>query len=82
MNLRIHIPDHLNSALIARAAESGKDVESFVVDSICEQLEAPDSGPSVTADFDLWLAEVQSLVPGTLVDVDDSRDSIYAGRGE
>lgn len=55
MNLRIHIPDHLNSARIARAAESGKDVESFVADSICEQLEAPDSGPSVTSDFNCGL---------------------------
>ncbi len=46
MNLRIHIPEHLNSILTARAAECGKDIESFVVDSNCEQLEVPDSGVS------------------------------------
>ena len=43
MNLRIQIPEHLNSILIARAAESGKDVESYVVDTICEQLEVPNT---------------------------------------
>lgn len=83
MNLRIHIPEHLNSILTARAAECGKDIESFVVDSICEQLEVPNSAVSSTAsEFDSWLVEVRKLVPSVGTDVDDSRDSIYAGRGE
>ena len=83
MNLRIHIPEHLNSILTARAAECGKDVESFVVDSICEQLEVPNSAASSTAsEFDSWLVEVRKLVPSVGTNVDDSRDSIYAGRGE
>ena len=83
MNLRIHIPEHLNSILTARAAECGKDIESFVVDSICEQLEVPNSAVSSTAsEFDSWLVEVRKLVPSLGTDVDDSRDSIYAGRGE
>jgi hypothetical protein len=83
MNLRIHIPEHLNSILTARAAECGKDIESFVVDSICEQLEVPNSAVSSTAsEFDSWLVEVRKLVPSVGTDVDESRDSIYAGRGE
>jgi hypothetical protein len=82
MNLRIHIPEHLNSILTARAAECGMDIESFVVDSICEQLEAPNTSETVASDFDSWLAEVQKLVPHAALNVDDSRDSIYAGRGE
>jgi hypothetical protein len=81
MNLRIQIPEHLNSILVARAAESGKDVESFVVDAICERLEAPTEF-STTSDFDSWLLEVRKLVPSAATNVDDSRDSIYAGRGE
>jgi len=83
MNLRIHIPDHLNSIPTARAAECGKNVECFVVDSICEQLEVPNSAASSTAsEFDWWLVEVRKLVPSVGTSVDDSRDSIYAGRGE
>ena len=82
MNLRIQIPEHLNSILIARAAESGKDVESYAVDAICEQLEVPNSFASAALDFDSWLSEVRKLVPTLVTNVDDSRDSIYLGRGE
>lgn len=83
MNLRIQIPEHLNSILTARAAECGKDVESFAVDSLCEQLEVPSSSTSESAaDFDSWLVEIWKLVPSVGTNVDDSRDSIYAGRGE
>ena len=83
MNLRIHIPEHLNSIHTARAAECGKDVESFVVDSICQQLEVSNSDDSASAlDFDSWLVEARKLVPSVGTNVDDSRDSIYAGRGE
>ncbi len=83
MNLWIHIPEHLNSILTERAAECGKDVESFVVDSIREQLETPSTGDSASAsDFDSWLVEVRKMVPSDGTNVDDSRDSIYAGRGE
>ena len=83
MNLHIHIPDHLNSILTARAAKCGEDIETFVVDSICEQLEVPDSAASSTAsEFDSWLVEVRKLFSSVGTDKDDSRDSIYAGRGE
>jgi len=82
MNLRIQIPEHLNSILVARAAESGKDIESYVVDAICEQLEVPNPIASTSSDFDSWLVEVRKLVPTVVTSVDDSRDSIYAGRGE
>ena len=82
MNLRIHIPEHLNSILTARAAECGKDIESYVVDSICEQLDVPNSVASPASDFDSWLVEVRKLIPSVATEVDDSRDSIYAGRGE
>jgi hypothetical protein len=82
MNLRIQIPEHLNSILIARAAESGKDVESYVVDTICEQLDVPNTVASAASDFDSWLIEVRKLVPILVTNIDDSRDSIYIGRGE
>ena len=82
MNLRIQIPEHLNSILTARAAECGKDIESYVVDSICEQLDVPNSVASPASDFDSWLVEVRKLIPTVATNVDDSRDSIYAGRGE
>ncbi len=43
MNIRIHIPENLNSILTTRAADCGKDIESYVVNSICEQLDVPNS---------------------------------------
>lgn len=50
MNLLFQIPEHLNSILVARAAENGKDVESFVIDAICERLEAS-TECSTSSDF-------------------------------
>ena len=82
MNLRIQIPEHLNSILKARAAESGKDIETYVVDAICDQLLIPHPGESPASDFDSWLVDVRKLVPTVQTNIDDSRDSIYAGRGE
>ena len=82
MNLRIQIPEHLNSILALRAAECGKDVESYVVDSICEQLDVSNTATTTASEFDSWLSEVRKLVPTVATIVDDSRDSIYAGRGE
>ena len=49
MSLRIQIPEHRSSILVVRAAESGKDIESYVVDAICEQLEAPNTIASPTS---------------------------------
>jgi hypothetical protein len=81
MNLQIQIPERLKDILASRAAECGKDVESFVADSICEQLGSSIAKESDSATaFDLWLADVRSLVHKNLITVDDSRDSIYAGR--
>lgn len=74
--------DSILLAIVARAAECGKDIESYVVDSICEQLDVPNSVASPASDFDSWLVEVRKLIPTVATKVDDSRDSIYAGRGE
>jgi hypothetical protein len=83
MNLRIQIPERLKPILTARAAECVKDVETFVIDAICEQLEVPIANDSGSAsEFDSWLVDVQKLVPSKVMKVDDSRDSIYAGRGQ
>ena len=43
MNLRIELPSSLEQVLKLRAAEAGKDVESFVVDSIRETLGEPEA---------------------------------------
>lgn len=83
MNLRIEIPKHLDEILATRAAESGKDVESFVVDSLCEQLSVvPCKVSDSTTDFNLWLIDVQKSIPVDSLDIDDSRESMYAGCGE
>jgi hypothetical protein len=83
MNLRIDLPPSLEQSLRQRASEAGMDVESFVMQSIRETLNEADVPlhPS-TSDFGVWLSEVRSLVPQVSHFIDDSRESIYAGRGE
>jgi predicted HicB family RNase H-like nuclease len=83
MNLRIDLPPSLEQSLRQRASEAGMDVESFVMQSIRETLNEADVPlrPS-TSDFGAWLSEVRSLVPQVSHFIDDSRESIYAGRGE
>ncbi|MDZ4847970.1 MAG: hypothetical protein SGI77_01625 [Pirellulaceae bacterium] len=83
MNLRIELPPNLEHTLKLRAAAAGKDVESFVVDSILETLGLPES-PNIAPnlDFQAWLEDVRKLIPPVTHFIDDSRESIYAGRGE
>ena len=77
------------SRLRQRAAALGKDVEDFVRETVEEKLATqPESHPSPTARaaaWDRWVAHMrqwaqQNLPTGHVVD--DSRESIYQGRGE
>jgi hypothetical protein len=85
MNVSIHIPAEIESALLQRASATGKDVATIVRDYVVERL-AEDAPPPVTIgshqEFTNRLRQVIAMHPISNGTVDDSRESIYAGRGE
>ncbi|MFN9714718.1 MAG: hypothetical protein ACK57G_13080 [Planctomycetota bacterium] len=84
VNLRIEVPANLENLLKERAHQAGVPVESFVLQSVTERL--AESEPTIVAtnteDFNLWLRKWADRFPKLEHPVDDSRESIYAGRGE
>lgn len=84
MNIKINLPDELESILRERAAKEGIPIESFVIQAVAERLanSDDDEAPIPISSFPLWLREWSSRFPKLDQPVDDSRESIYAGRGE
>ncbi len=86
MQLNIEIPAEIESSLTQQAAEEGIDVASFVRKVLDERL-AMASQPATKrhlshAEFRRSLHEIIDLHAPSKAGVDDSRESIYAGRGE
>ena len=84
MNVNINFPAEIETALLRQAAAAGQDVATFVKDVIIERLadEHPPAKSSSHAEFMAKLHGVIELHPASNGLVDDSRESIYAGRGE
>ncbi len=89
MTLQIDLPVAIETALLARAAAEGKDVSTFVTEAVAERLAAPEietvgRARSVRSaeGFTERLQALIDLHPRTGRPVDDSRESIYEGRGE
>ena len=84
MNLKIEVPANLELLLKERAQRAGVPVELFVLQAVTDRLAESESPvSSVNAEqFSLWLAQWSDRFPKLEQIVDDSRDSIYAGRGE
>lgn len=87
MNLRINIPPELEQVLQRRAAQAGLRVEDFVLEALSERLgTAPSSvsrDASLTVDqFAIWIDAWVKRFPVLEHPIDDSRESIYSGRGE
>lgn len=84
MDIKINLSNELEALLRARAAREGIPVESFVVQAVAERLADwnPDKSPVSTGDFSEWLHRWSSRFPKLDQPVDDSRESIYSGRGE
>lgn len=84
VNLKIQLPDNLEAILKEHARRAGVPVESIVIQALTEglsDLTQPDN--HATADeFSTWLREWANKFPKLDHPIDDSRDSIYAGRGE
>lgn len=81
MSITISLPSEMEQKLREKAARAGQTLEAYL-----EQLAADSAGGSATdlspeewaAQFHAWVASHQPLAGLA----DDSRDSIYEGRGE
>jgi hypothetical protein len=84
MNVSINFPEAIETNLRRRAAAAGMDVATFVQEVVSERL-AEDSMPTRAQSHEEFLSKLQGIIalhPKSSGFVDDSRDSIYAGRGE
>jgi plasmid stability protein len=85
MNVSIHFPADIESSLLRRAAAAGKDVETIVREFVTERLAEEGPSPTEAASHDEFMARLDAIIrlhPVSNGSVDDSRESIYAGRGE
>lgn len=84
MILNLHVPAEKEAKLREAAAAAGQDVETFVLNAVDERLseEVPTEPPLSEDDFQKWLDKWIALHPQVRHFVDDSRESIYEGRGE
>jgi len=86
MTLELQIPADLESQLRQQAAIAGQNVSDFVIKAVEEKLAESDSQRSPSAPNETeWMAKLRELIelhPVVTHVVDDSRESIYAGRGE
>lgn len=85
MTLQLHLPPALEQQLNARAAEQGKDISEVVSEMVTMSLVAEEIAPHrklSSEEFKRRLHAMANRYPGFGGNVDDSRESIYAGRGE
>lgn len=87
MTIKVHIPPDLETELRKHAAAAGKDLQTFALDALHEKI-ANSNGfredpPDLSTEQQVaeWLSWTSSH-PRLGYPVDDSRESIYAGRGE
>jgi len=84
VNLILHLPPETAAKLQEQAAATGKAPEELALRALEEQLAISPQSPSAMsaeewiADMLAW-AESHQRLP---IEADDSRESIYAGRGE
>jgi hypothetical protein len=86
MTLELKIPSETEAKLRERAAAAGQDLETFVLQAVAEKLTEAESQPILPSrngkDWRNKLLACIDLHPVVTHFVDDSRESIYAGRGE
>jgi hypothetical protein len=86
MTLDIRFSPETEAKLKQRAQETGKNVEQIIQEAVEAKLHDGKRIPESTLSKEQWLRTFQEWVsshpvrPG--IHLDDSRESIYAGRGE
>lgn len=84
MAIMVHLNDEAEHRLRERAAAQGRSPEDLVNEAVAESLASQDDGRgdfSARQRVEEWLKWTANL-PRDGEAIDDSRDSIYAGRGE
>ena len=90
MVIHLQLTPEMEATLRQKAAAEGKDPDALALEAVAEKLAAPNGpAPQATAGarLDAWnrfvarMGEHARNLPSNHV-VDDSRDSIYEGRGE
>ena len=85
MNVNFDLPDEFENVLSRRAATAGTDLATFVRQVVTESLiDADEDQPRTIspAEFSRRLDSWIALHPVLDHPIDDSRESIYAGRGK
>ena len=88
MMLDLPLSPELEARLRERAAASGQDPAAFVLEAVRQKLAASSGdgqGSPSELSLDEWLGRFDAWVrshPPLGFEVDDSREGIYAGRGE
>jgi uncharacterized protein (DUF1778 family) len=85
MTLELAFTSEVETEIRRRAAEMGQDVEDFILQAVAEKLADTDSQSSRSSLNNKWKEQLRAFIelhPVVTHFVDDSRESIYAGRGE
>ena len=86
MTLNIQLPSGIEDAVRERALASGVDIETYIINMVKEDVlyEIP-SLPKRRMSHEEFRARLDRIIQSHGISnghFDDSRDSIYAGRGE
>lgn len=84
MHLTIHLTPETEAKLNEQARLLGQSPEDVVLAAVQEKLAAVDEGESISnekriAEFQAWLS---SHLQSEVLELDDSRERIYEGRGQ
>jgi hypothetical protein len=86
MTLTLHLTPETENRLRQWASQAGKNPETVALEALNEKLAEADSQPSHTVGNDAeWTEKLHACIalhPTATNPLDDSRESIYAGRGE
>lgn len=86
MTIHLDLSPEAEAQIRHLAAIAGQNVEAIVLQAVTEKLaEADIPPPAASPSNDEWRIKLKALIelhPVVTHFVDDSRESIYAGRGE
>ncbi len=82
--MQLNLPPSTEAVLRQHAIAAGKDVESFAIQVLQQQLGDNEQTKHTERDHDEWVAALKvwsNSHPRRTQIVDDSRETIYEGRG-
>ncbi len=84
MNLLLSLPPEIEAKLLEQSVRTGKVPEELAIRALEEQFRVAEEAPA-TLSAEEWVDDIRAWAKGHRHlphEVDDSRDRIYAGRGE